>query len=303
MTLINARSTTARGFTLIEVLVVIAIIALLIGILTPTLGSARKTALLAVEQADARSIGGAYTAFATEHKNYLLPAKIDSNKFPDAVRHARAMLPTGQEPSGADAVRWIWRLAPYVDFSYSTLIRDKAVLAQANGLDGEADFETGSYRASVFTGFGLNSYFVGGRKEFYETNGQGVNRFQSAFGSDFFVNRLDRAPRPAQLTSFVSSASNIQTEGFRDGYFYVEPPRTMTVQPTWQLTEHDAPTRAIIERQSGWYGAYAIAKGKTIVNCLDGHAEQLEWDDLRDMRRWSPQATDAEWMLPRPSGN
>jgi hypothetical protein len=40
-----------------------------------------------------------------------------------------------------------------------------------------------------------------------------------------------------------------------------------------------------------------------VVNFLDGHAEQLVWDDLRDMRRWSPQADSPEWMLPRPSGN
>jgi hypothetical protein len=198
-------------------------------------------------------------------------------------------------------VRWIWRLGPYVDFSYPTLIRDRAILAQANGLAGEADFETGSYRASVFTGFGMNSYYIGGRKEFYEIHAQGYNRYQASWGSDFFVNRLDRAARPSQLIAFVSAASNIQSEGFRDGYFYVEPPRTMIEQPTWQIVAHaDAPTRERVEEESGWYGAFPVAKGRAVVNFLDGHAEQSEWRELRDMRRWSPQADSPEWMLPRP---
>lgn len=296
----HTRSSAARAFTLIEVLVVVAIIALLIGILTPTLSGARRAAALATEQADARSIGAAYASFAIDNKSYLLPAKVDSNRFPDAIRDARAVLPNGQEAGGVDGTRWIWRLGPYVDFGFATLIRDRAVLEQINAQESLGAQDTGLYRASVFTGFGLNSYFIGGRKEFYETNAQGYNRFQAAFGHDFFVRRLDNAPRPSDLIAFVSTASNIQTEGFRDGYFYVEPPRTMTVQTATWGEEFETPTKQSVTALSGWYGAFPIANGKAVVNCLDGHAEVLEWDDLIDMRRWSPQANGTDWMLPSP---
>jgi prepilin-type N-terminal cleavage/methylation domain-containing protein len=303
MTTLPTNPTNARraGFTLIEVLVVIGIIALLIGILTPTLGAARKSALLATEQADARSIGAAYASFATDNKNYLLPAKVDSNKFPEAIRRARAALPSGAEPTGVDAARWLWRLGPYVDFAFPTLIRDRDVLEQINSGESLAGVDAGEYRASVFTGFGLNSYYIGGRREFYETNSQGFNRFQASFGSDFFVNRIDRAPRPSELIAFVSSASNIQGEGFREGYFYVEPPRTTTTHSTW--ADFTPPTKQFVTSLTGWYGAFPIANGKAIVSCLDGHAEALEWDDLTDMRRWSPQANAPDWTLPRPGGN
>ena len=292
------RSTIGRAFTLVEALVVIAIIALLLGILTPTLGAARRSAALAVEQADARVIGAAYLAFAADHKDYVLPAKIDSVRFPEAVRLARAALPGGGEPTGADATRWIWRLGPYLDFAFESLIRDEAVLEQASGANDLAGQDTGQYRASVFTAFGMNSYFVGGRKEFYETNAQGINRYQQIFGPDFFVRRLDRAKRPAELLAFVSSASNIQNEGFRAGYFYVEPPYTTAPQANW--LDFEVPTRQRVMQTGGWYGAFPVANRKAVVNFLDGHAEQLEWDDLVDMRKWSPQANAPDWTLPRP---
>jgi len=228
------------------------------------------------------------------------PAKIDSNRFPDAVRRARSVLPTGAEPTGPDATRWIWRLGPYVDFAYPTLIRDKGVLEQITPGEDLAGVDTGEYRASVFTGFGLNSYYIGGRKEFYESNAQGGNRFQIAFGSDFFVSRLSRTPRPADLFAFVSTASNVQGEGFREGYFYLEPPRTIAAQSSW--FDFQPPTKEFVSTQSGWYGAFPIAKGRAVVNFLDGHADAVEWPELTDMRHWSPQADAPDWQLPRPGG-
>ncbi|MGP1310238.1 MAG: type II secretion system protein [Phycisphaerales bacterium] len=295
------RRRDAGGFTLIEILVAVGIIALLIGVLVPTLGGARTSAVLAGEQADARSIAQAYAAFASDNRGYVLPAKVDSNKFPDAVLRAPATLPTGEAPTGPDASRWIWRLGQYVDFAFPTLIRDRDVLAEVNDGGSLAGIDAGTYRASVFTGFGMNSYYLGGRREFYETNSQGVNRFQALFGADFFIRRMDQAPSPASLLAFVSAASNIGDEGFREGYFYVEPPRTTITQTSW--FDFTAPTKERVKQESGWYGAFPVGNGKAVVNFLDGHAEQLVWDDLIDMRRWSPQANAPDWSLPRPTGN
>jgi prepilin-type N-terminal cleavage/methylation domain-containing protein/prepilin-type processing-associated H-X9-DG protein len=60
-----------RAFTLIELLVVISIIALLVGILLPALGAARKTAQRAVCLSNQRQVGVAMMTYATGNDDRL----------------------------------------------------------------------------------------------------------------------------------------------------------------------------------------------------------------------------------------
>ncbi|MCC6661522.1 MAG: prepilin-type N-terminal cleavage/methylation domain-containing protein [Phycisphaerales bacterium] len=59
-----------RAFTLIELLVVVAIIALLIGILLPSLGRAREAGRAAVCLSNQRQIGAAAMMYADDRKDY-----------------------------------------------------------------------------------------------------------------------------------------------------------------------------------------------------------------------------------------
>jgi prepilin-type N-terminal cleavage/methylation domain-containing protein len=55
-----------RGFTIIELLVVVSIIALLVGILLPAIGKARDQAQATVSQSNLRNIGTAHASYSAE---------------------------------------------------------------------------------------------------------------------------------------------------------------------------------------------------------------------------------------------
>src|SRR4051794_33852710 len=60
-----------RGFTLVELLVVIGIIALLVSILLPALNRARDSANTLKCLANCRTLGNAFVMYAQEHKGWL----------------------------------------------------------------------------------------------------------------------------------------------------------------------------------------------------------------------------------------
>src|SRR5438094_657954 len=61
----------ARGFTLVELLVVIGIIAVLIGILIPALSKARTAAVTTACLSNLRQIGISFNQYATENHGWL----------------------------------------------------------------------------------------------------------------------------------------------------------------------------------------------------------------------------------------
>jgi prepilin-type N-terminal cleavage/methylation domain-containing protein/prepilin-type processing-associated H-X9-DG protein len=80
------RKQSKQGFTLVELLVVIGIIALLVSVLLPALGRAQRAARTTACLSNLRQIGMAFNMYINEYKGYIVfPAQDDVNYSPKTV--------------------------------------------------------------------------------------------------------------------------------------------------------------------------------------------------------------------------
>ena len=97
-----------RGFTIIELLVVISIIGLLLGILLPALGSAKKTAMQARSASNLRNVGQGVLLYEVEQKHfpmsYVYAAAPDTSQWNESAQQE-----TNPVPSNG-YVHWSWFL-------------------------------------------------------------------------------------------------------------------------------------------------------------------------------------------------
>jgi prepilin-type N-terminal cleavage/methylation domain-containing protein/prepilin-type processing-associated H-X9-DG protein len=138
----------SRAFTLVELLVVIGIIAVLIGILLPTLSSARRQSNSVKCLSNLRQIGAAYFLYASENKGY----------WPVAVQAASDRVYNSPEEH-----RWPDLVAPYVSstqqFKFNDLeeIRKNSVIWGCPEWVKTTDYGT-STADKVRVGYGMNKY-------------------------------------------------------------------------------------------------------------------------------------------------
>ena len=281
------------GFTLVELVVVLAIIGVLVAIIVPVAMGARRSAARMREVAALRAVLVAWTSYATEQQGFVLPGYKAGFQIRDENGQA---IPA--DVYGGDAEvskRWPWRLAPWLDQDFRRLYvgANAETLAKLQAGDRSQYF----YFASLYPSFGMNSAFVGGDDVYLRIlsndpvlpNGQ-LNPAR------FVVTRLSGAKRPQQTIVFASSRTGPVTDPYgapdtlREGGFRVLPPWIAGATSLWQ-TEYDPEAPAS-------YGLVSARHGdEAVTGTVDGAVELLQVDALRDMTRWCDAAPEREWWI------
>jgi prepilin-type N-terminal cleavage/methylation domain-containing protein len=247
-----------RAFTLIELLAVIAILALLVGLTLPVLATVKEAGLKSAELAAARKLMAGFHAYAADNNGRVLQGYHDPGvaAVKDSNGNSITMAPARS--------RYAWRLAPYVDYDIDgTLLVNNVEAAPKHD-------PMYPYLVSVFTSMGMNTTFVGGDYSSGAMLRPDDPRTVARIGS-FCVQTMQQAAKPSQLIVFASAFNT--AEGRATGNYQIFPPA---------MRSGDG--NNIDYRHSG----------QALVACLDGHVELLLPDQLNDMRRWSDLAARAD---------
>jgi len=249
----------APAFTLVELLVVIAVLGLLAGLATPVLGRARKAGEQAAETSAARNLITAYLASAQDQNGILLQGY-------DEDGEANFANGTSFQAGSSEATRWPWRLAPYLNYQMegSVLVNERA--SSVDPLN-----PNHSYLVSASPSLGMNSYFVGGHE-----NGQPAYNYAT---NGVCITRLAQAEKPSWLIVFASARGLDPSRGKNvDGYYFVTAPNS---SPRWPSAYNpNSSARA--------FGQMRLSYGnKAVTAQLDGSVSLLSFEELKDMRRWA----------------
>lgn len=267
-----------RGFSLVELLVVIGIIALIIGLLLPALSSARTAARTAGALSALRQLQSAHLAYTADHQGQIIPGY----RAADAQWSGKVYDQNGQllTPS-VIGERYPFRLARWFGWKWEIPYHNAEVPAD-------------KYEKSIYPQFGLNTYFVGGNKDQAAfTFSGGVNVGVQKYGQ-FYLKTLADSDNPSRQLVFVDSfysRSNEQADIDRSrGFHQVVPP--YFTERNWDLDKPES------QRTAADTGYIATRwKGKAVVSFLDGHTDTMTLTDLDDMRLWSPQARSRDFRL------
>ncbi len=307
------------AFTLIELIVTIALIALLLGILIVAVGGVRKSAERASSLGALRQITAAYNGYAQDHSGRLMPGYIDVSLMTNGAvfENITGQLPDGTVIAPPDLQSYVWRLAPYLDDTWATLFADSrdrgAVEAFAadygNGALGPSTF------ATAFPGgiaerptYGLNSIYVGGDSK----HGGSFVATRHPWNTDglapIAITRLSQAKAPGKIIVFAPSAkaANSPDDVYEDpgvGFCELHAPYLPSqdgmfedLSLTWDTPQWSVGLEGRVRHDAS--GLYTPDAGLPIVRSgrdelpignLDGSTGVENLPDLsRDMRRWAP---------------
>lgn len=266
-------SSATRGFTLLELLVVVALVGILSSLLLPALSRGKQQARQMNEMGAGRQLATAWQMHADENEDAVLPGYVSSVEATDD---------RGQALASPIRDRYPWRLAPQLANNFRAIyVNDsRRFLEEAAGMS-HSDYV---YRASLYPSLGYNSVFLGGDEQKFHPA-----LATPALGVGWLVTRVSQIERPSAMLAFASARA--RPGGGRDeaGHHVVHPPYLRTRQ--W-----DASFAASRPPEKFGY-VHPRWKGRAVAALTDSHAELLSQTHLQDMRRWCNVSAGPDWTL------
>jgi prepilin-type N-terminal cleavage/methylation domain-containing protein/prepilin-type processing-associated H-X9-DG protein len=282
--LLRSSSKSSRGFTLVELLVVIGIIAILIAVLLPALGRARIQAQRVACSSNLRQLVMALHMFAQEHDSYL--PKAENNPGP-RVLGWNNLQGTNWEFTDSRMSSWEYTLMKYVN-------KNKAVFQCPADADPRIRFTSNDFLGGLpdrgDTDNVARSYRYNWSNEIYE----GARNPNTAYNNTLFVSAKTTQIRPQEKAIIVMDGSGSRYDGIQweEPAFHLNFINTKSDDPKYNIAPNN-PYNVAFRRHSKFTGAWesmsaqartqAIEKGMANYGFMDGHVETLVYSDT-----WKP---------------
>ena len=299
-----------RAFTIIELLVVVAIIGVLLGLLMPALSGAKKQSAKANEMNSLKQVGYAWQMYASNNGDAALPGYLEipvqappvmgmsrgwgvKYQYPDRSDVPPAPTFSGGNPNVAGP--WTWRLLSYLDYSHEMV----------HGYLREDDSDKFSMMNEAMTvaeqpAFGYNGFYIGGYWQMQTVDGVQTPLYRY-YDHCFPGNvRLSVPMSPAQINRssdmvlFCSAAkidntrpwwSSVKLPPDFPGWHLVTPP-TVATEKKWRPYEQDP--NGVVEVLAGGdvYAPIGRFTGTIATLLSDGHCDTNSFNSLYDQRKW-----------------
>jgi len=293
------------GFTIVEVLVVIAIIAVLVGLIFPALGSAKRRAHKTSELNDLKNVGHAWMMYANSSADAALPGFLEvpvqkprvqgvsrgwgvKYKYPD-----NSTIPLDSTNLTGP---WTWRLLGYLSFEH------RLIHSYLNETDPDPfTLVSEGKKVAYEPAFGYNALYVGGWWDMVDYD-LPTPRFKFFDHCDLATmshplvipTGVGQIRRPDQLVTFCAATNPGKVGDYRKftaetpGFHAVMPPIVGT-QDKWMPLKDDVTGGVSVADSGAWIPL--IRHTRTIaVLCADGHVEEQGYAGLYDMRKWADSA-------------
>ncbi len=257
-----------RAFTLVELLVVIGIIAILIGILLPSLSRAREQANTVKCAANLRTIGQAFQIYLNTNNQYTPPFR-NGSVLVDPADPTQII-----DPNDSTAY---WGAF----FAVASNLTKDVFACPSNQQKTDGAGYTNQYTAYGYNGWGNTNSALSDaqRLTFFGTTEEiALMRKNNGSWSSALGRRISRVRHPAQ-TIIAQDAWESTLDGGSNGDTFAS---------------SDPAKRGKLTEYPGHDIEYLRHKGQSNVLFVDGHVEQLDKVQKMDERYYT-----GSWFLPR----